>query len=870
MKKQLFILMMLIFSTNSIAQFVAIPDTNFRNWLNANGFSSCMNGNLMDTTCTAVLAADSIDFYMSSITNLEGIQYFDNLLRFTCTSSNTTPFNKRITNIPAFPAELKEILIAWHNLTSIPTLPDNLEILNLISGPLLNVPSLPGTLKRLWVTNNAIDTLPALPSTLKSLICYSNQLTFLPPLPNGLTELRCGNQPLVALPALPDSLRWLLCEWIPNLALPVLPDSLEWFDCTNNDWTSLPTLPDSLDYLTCMNNQLSSLPPLPPGLKSLNMAINPITTFPQLPASLVGLHCDSTNLTTFPASLPPTLQSLSCSNNPLINLPYLPSLLRELECSNTLISEIPQLGDDMLNVKINDNPNLTCFPIYLSIQYLYWANTQISCLPNAGYIGSATPPITNLPICLSVSGCDYNWSMYGKIFNDTVANCLIDTTESLFKNLRVNLKSGGNTLQSFIFNTEGYYSFKTGFGTFEISIDTTNIPFDVICPATGHHTSTVSPSDSTDVDLNFGLICKPGYFDLQAKSISPNEILFPGSQVRIDLKAGDASLFYGINCTSGIGGTVEAVITGPVTFAAPAPGALTPTSVLSNIITWNISDFSQVNPVQDFNIIVNIDSTATVTDTICIQLSITPTADSYPLNNLIAFCQPVHNSLDPNAKSVFPAGDIDTTSQWLTYTIFFQNTGNAPARNIYLLDTLDSDLNLNTFEYLSSSHDPMVQLLPSNILRFSFPNIYLADSTNNEPESHGYVQYRIKTKSGLAPGKTINNTAHIFFDFNPAVVTNSVQNVITLPVGIEGSFEESLFNIYPNPTSSTLLISFSEKIENGTISILDITGKIVRYIEGLNEQTLTVSVRDLAEGVYVVRVEMNGNTVVKKLIIVNE
>ncbi len=130
MKKYLLILLLFLISTNSIAQFVAIPDTNSRNWLNANGFASCMNGNLMDTTCTAILAEDSIDFYMSSITNLEGIQYFDNLLRLTCTSSNTTPFNKRITNIPAFPADLKEIGISWHNLTSIPILPDNLEYLH--------------------------------------------------------------------------------------------------------------------------------------------------------------------------------------------------------------------------------------------------------------------------------------------------------------------------------------------------------------------------------------------------------------------------------------------------------------------------------------------------------------------------------------------------------------------------------------------------------------------------------------------------------------------------------------------------------------------------------------------------------------------
>ena len=33
------------------AQFVTIPDTNFVNWLNSHGFSSCMYGIQLDTSC---------------------------------------------------------------------------------------------------------------------------------------------------------------------------------------------------------------------------------------------------------------------------------------------------------------------------------------------------------------------------------------------------------------------------------------------------------------------------------------------------------------------------------------------------------------------------------------------------------------------------------------------------------------------------------------------------------------------------------------------------------------------------------------------------------------------------------------------------
>jgi hypothetical protein len=67
-------------------------------------------------------------------------------------------------------------------------------------------------------------------------------------------------------------------------------------------------------------------------------------------------------------------------------------------------------------------------------------------------------------------------------------------------------------------------------------------------------------------------------------------------------------------------------------------------------------------------------------------------------------------------------------------------------------------------------------------VRFNFPNINLPDSTNNEPESHGYIQYKIKRNAGLSPGTAISNKASIYFDFNAPIVTNTVTNNICTAV----------------------------------------------------------------------------------------
>ena len=89
------------------------------------------------------------------------------------------------------------------------------------------------------------------------------------------------------------------------------------------------------------------------------------------------------------------------------------------------------------------------------------------------------------------------------------------------------------------------------------------------------------------------------------------------------------------------------------------------------------------------------------------------------------------------------------------------------------------------FTFLSSSHDLITQLLPGDILRFNYPQINLPDSTSDEPNSHGYVQYKIKRKPGLPLNAVISNRAYIYFDFNTPVVTNTVSATLTTTVGIQ-------------------------------------------------------------------------------------
>ena len=74
-------------------------------------------------------------------------------------------------------------------------------------------------------------------------------------------------------------------------------------------------------------------------------------------------------------------------------------------------------------------------------------------------------------------------------------------------------------------------------------------------------------------------------------------------------------------------------------------------------------------------------------------------------------------------------------------------------------------LDLESFEVTGSSHN-MKTSLQGNIITFRFDNILLVDSTTNEPGSNGYVLFSISPIEEIELGSELNNTAHIYFDFN--------------------------------------------------------------------------------------------------------
>jgi len=166
----------------------------------------------------------------------------------------------------------------------------------------------------------------------------------------------------------------------------------------------------------------------------------------------------------------------------------------------------------------------------------------------------------------------------------------------------------------------------------------------------------------------------------------------------------------------------------------------------------------------------------------------------------IAFADTLNQVLvcayDPNDKTVTPAGVeapgyIAMESDWLEYTIRFQNTGNDTALVVVIRDQLDSALDWHSIQPLAQSHLVEIQGDQEGMLTFTFQDIYLPDSTVNELASHGFIRYKVRLRENLPAGTSIENTAFIYFDQNPAVVTNSTRNTLyACPEALEISMSQ--------------------------------------------------------------------------------
>jgi len=495
------------------------------------------------------------------------------------------------------------------------------------------------------------------------------------------------------------------------------------------------------------------------------------------------------------------------------------------------------------------------------------------CMNSQGFVFSVpvvsnvTPGTANCALYTVVANggthCGYNFGIQntssqvcGKVFFDANNNGVQDqNTESGINGLTILLTSSTGATYYAYTNAQGNYCLSVPAGTFTITIGGTQTQSCAVTP----QSITISTSvGQTYSNQNFAVYCQPGVCNL-AVDISPSTTVTPGfqawyyvvvSNLGSSVASGTANMFYDNNLT--------------FLLSSPAQTTHNPTT---KTLTWDVvnllpgstkSFFVKFTAPQTLALGTPIFNLANV-DAACNDINLT--------NNVDTIHQTVVGSWDPNNKLAVETNYNDPSFQLVSslnayqkieYIVNFQNTGTAPAVNVVILDELSADLEENTFTFLGASH-PCVVTRTGKELNFKFSNIMLPDSTNDEPNSHGFVKFTIDAKNGLAAGHKILDEAAIYFDFNEPVITNESEVTMIDASAIDEIVQVNVV-VAPNPMSDFAIFKLSNNSDNFRLVVTDLMGRQVANVPSIGN-SIQLDRNGLSAGFYAFQILQNNKPV---------
>lgn len=234
-----------------------------------------------------------------------------------------------------------------------------------------------------------------------------------------------------------------------------------------------------------------------------------------------------------------------------------------------------------------------------------------------------------------------------------------------------------------------------------------------------------------------------------------------------------------------------------------------------------------IKPFEQFTIRLTLKTAVTPPNTMVeLALKAIVNQEHTPPDNEVVYKGLTVASYDPNDKTVSPQvlPPFETGRKELTYTIRFQNLGNIATDFVTILDTLPDKIDPAQIRILGSSHPMRWRLLQGRVLEFTFNPLRLPPAVQDEPGSHGFVQFSAVVRPGLKAGEAIRNKAYIYFDFNPAIVTNTaVTDAKTVSVRHPAAALRIL-SCFPNPAHTRVTLR-CDAAEAGFLRVYDAGGR---------------------------------------------
>ena len=464
------------------------------------------------------------------------------------------------------------------------------------------------------------------------------------------------------------------------------------------------------------------------------------------------------------------------------------------------------------------------------------------------------------------------YTISGNVYVDVNGNCIFDSTDypiSCFVDLTAT--AGGPWLWIYDYtNANGEYSITAPAGTYYFDINGYYVnSYAVACPSATY--SVTIDANNPNATVDFFLTPPPPSQDLSINMYTPYTFT-PGYPTYTTVQ-------YCNDGTIPMSGNVvveyDASLVWYQSGTTPSGYSITNNDVpsshdaVNHILTY---DFVNLAPGQcrylDVDYETPIGTGLMPGDPILIDATVNPIpGDVTPSNNVTYLAKVITSSWDPNDKAVSPEGDITVDDNDHAYYIRFQNEGNGNANTVVVKDELDANLDLHSLRAVYASHDYIMTVENNNTLVFTFNNIQLVPQSVDEALSQGFVAFTISQNGDLPVGTVIQNTAEIFFDFNPAIVTNTVENeIVEKTTGITNPAILAALNVYPNPSTGTYQLSVSNGLEVTSLRVYDLIGNVILTRDNVNANEAIINLENNANGVYFLEVSTKDGKAVQKLI----
>jgi uncharacterized repeat protein (TIGR01451 family) len=428
----------------------------------------------------------------------------------------------------------------------------------------------------------------------------------------------------------------------------------------------------------------------------------------------------------------------------------------------------------------------------------------------------------------------------GYVYLDANTNCIRDAGEQGVTGGSISAAGTGGYFYGNPDST-GYYDIAVVAGTYQVSVNLYNYGVCVTALCVGSYADTFTTTGQVSSGNDFA-VDGGSTFDL---GVHPG--CTPGT-------VGGTKQYWVYYYNQGVAAATGATLTfthdSTLTLLSTSP-AYTNYNAATQTITWSLGTVPVSTSWTEMTMLFSVPVTEPLGITLYAQAEIDPiSGDCNPGNNIVNISDVVTGSHDPNFKEVSPAGNLTAADSILTYTIQFQNDGNAPANTIVIKDTLSPNVNPATVIPGASSFPGYKFTMSGNgIMTFTFQGINLPD-TSHGSASQGFVSYTVHTMPGLPLGTVVNNTGYVYFDYNAAVVTNTTTNERSdYPNGISTIGGAMTVNVTPNPAHDQAVIQFTGTTGTISLQIRDALGQTVATSR-IENKTYTLDAQSLSPGVY--------------------